>query len=640
MLRLIPFLWLVVACGEETSTPRVAPSQLLLEGQASRARPQTVQELREARDRPHDPLDGSGTARILEVPSPLVAGSRARIVLEYEAGPEGLPAGARVEFLPEPFWGWSPPQTRRPPASGYTTVSSPDGATFELRDLAVLSIELEGDGLGPGERLRVVYGDGSGTAFVDRYAEEGSRLWFRVDGNGDGFSAVVPDSPRVDLVAGPVQRMAVHLPSVLRPGDEAVVTIAFLDRLGNTGTPATGELFERWTDSRAEPARSRLEGATRLSRQVRRETPGLARYHVELRLADGSSIEAVSNPMLVEADGPRILWGDFHGHSQLTDGTGTVEAYLAYARDVAALDVVAITDHDHWGMRPLDEEAGLVQSIRDAVEAAHEPGRFVALFGFEWTSWLHGHRHVVGFDDELPWISSIDEQTDDPDELWSALGGKNALTFAHHSAGDPIPTNWEFRPPAELEPVTEVASVHGSSEAPDAPFVLRRPLAGNFVRDALDRGYALGFVGSGDSHDGHPGLTHLAAPNAGGLAAIVAADPTRKSVLESLRARRTYATNGPRIVVRTALGGRPMGSDVPAGTAPRPLYVRAIGTAPLAEIDIIRSGDVVLRQEVAPDALEFEGTFDIESLAVGEYVYLRIRQADGGCAWTSPFFVR
>ena len=33
----------------------------------------------------------------------------------------------------------------------------------------------------------------------------------------------------------------------------------------------------------------------------------------------------------------------------LSDGTGTPEDYFAYARDVAALDVIALTDHDHWG---------------------------------------------------------------------------------------------------------------------------------------------------------------------------------------------------------------------------------------------------------------------------------------------------
>ena len=74
-------------------------------------------------------------------------------------------------------------------------------------------------------------------------------------------------------------------------------------------------------------------------------------------------------------------------------------------------------------------------------------------------------------------------------------------------------------------------------------------IPGNTVRDALERGYRLGFVGSGDSHDGHPGLVHLASGGSGGLAGILAKARTREAVLEALRARRVYATNGPRIVL-------------------------------------------------------------------------------------------
>ena len=111
--------------------------------------------------------------------------------------------------------------------------------------------------------------------------------------------------------------------------------------------------------------------------------------------------------------------------------------------------------------------------------------------------------------------------------------------------------------------MTEIVSVHGSSEAPDAPAVIHEPVAGHFVRDALARGYRLGFVGSGDSHDGHPGA-FTTDPAEGGLAAILSEELTREGVLRALRARRVYATNGARIVLRVALGGAPMGGVVPA----------------------------------------------------------------------------
>ena len=288
----------------------------------------------------------------------------------------------------------------------------------------------------------------------------------------------------------------------------------------------------------------------------------------------------------------------------------------------------------------LDEVPEVWEEIQAVTERFHSPGRFVTLLGFEWTNWIHGHRHVLYFEDEGPVLSSIDPDYETPAQLWDGLRGLPALTFAHHSAGGPVATNWDYAPDPELEPVTEVASVHGASEAPDAPNRIYSPLSGNFVRDALDRGYRLGFIGSGDSHDGHPGLAQLAGPSGGGLAALLTDDLSREGVYEALRARRTYATNGPRILLRAALDAYPMGAVIPARTLGERsvLYVRAIGTAPLKTIDVVRSGEVVERIP-AGGIWDLATTVELEGLEAGEYVYVRVVQADDGAAWSSPFFV-
>jgi hypothetical protein len=355
---------------------------------------------------------------------------------------------------------------------------------------------------------------------------------------------------------------------------------------------------------------------------------------------DFGGIAGESNPMEVSARSPRILWGDLQGHSGISDGTGTPEDYFAYARDVAALDVAALTDHDHWGMLKLDGNSDLWERIRTAVADHHEPGRFVALLGYEWTSWIHGHRHVLYFENRGEVFSSVDEAYESPVDLWAALRdqGVPALTVAHHSAGDPIAVNWEIPPDPELEPITEIVSVHGVSEAADAPSVIHAPVPGNFVRDQLDRGYRFGFVGSTDGHDGHPGLAHLASGQ-GGLAAILAEDATREAILEALRQRRCYATNGARIILRAALDGQRMGSTVepPAGETAL-LWIHATGTAPIGLVEVIRSGQVVERTD-AQGAWEVTAAQELNGLASGEYVYVRVIQADGGLAWSSPFYV-
>jgi hypothetical protein len=360
-------------------------------------------------------------------------------------------------------------------------------------------------------------------------------------------------------------------------------------------------------------------------------------HRLQIRTADG--LEAETNPLEVSASAPRILWADFHGHSNYSDGTGLPEDYYRYARDVAALDVAALSDHDHWGLEFLDAHPALWRELRDVTRRMNEPGRFVTLLAFEWTSWAWGHRHVVYFTDDGPLLSSLAEATDHPTELWRALDGQTAVTIAHHPAGGPIAIDWSIPPDPRFEPVTEVSSVHGSSEAEDSPQRIYSPVAGHFVRDALARGYRLGFVGSGDSHDGHPGLPQLVA-GAGGLAAVLSEERTREGVLAALRGRKTYATNGARIILRFSLDDTPMGGTLPAAApdaADHAVAVRVIGTAPLERIDLVRSGSVAVTAE-ADGEREASWTTAIPRLAEGEYAYVRVVQRDGGLAWSSPIY--
>src|SRR6185503_12902584 len=221
--------------------------------------------------------------------------------------------------------------------------------------------------------------------------------------------------------------------------------------------------------------------------------------------------------------------------------------------------------------------------------------RFVTLLGFEWTSWIHGHRQVLYFDDDGPVIDSLGEGTDTPAELWQALGERRAITVPHHPAGGPIAIDWDVAPDPRHEPAVEIVSIHGSSEAPDSPGLIHEPVAGHFARDALARGYRLGFLGSGDRHDGHPGA-FTTDPAEGGLAAILSEERTREGVLRALRERRVYATNGARIVLRVALGGTAMGGVAPLAAGARrreTLFVQVVGTAPLERVEVVRSGAVV-----------------------------------------------
>jgi hypothetical protein len=500
---------------------------------------------------------------------------------------------------------------------------------------------VRGKRLEPGARVTLIYGAGPAGARTDRYAERESRFWIAVDGDGDGHAFVLPDSPAVDVEAGPAQILSAVLPSTAEPGETVRLRLAFLDTTGSRGARFTGDVVlvarPEGLEVPEKVSFTEADGGVKTV-ELRATSRGVYRLLAQTEHQGGEFL-AAANPLLVEPNVAHVRWGDFHGHSNLSDGTGTPEDYLDYARDVAGLDAVCLTDHDHWGMLPLDEHPELWKRIRAATESRNAPGEFVTLLGYEWTNWIHGHRHVLYFGDDGPVLSSIDERYETPAQLWDALRGTPAMTFAHHSAGGPIATNWEYPPDPELEPVTEIASVHGSSEAPDSPARIYNPQLGNFVRDVLDRGEVLGFIGSGDSHDGHHGLNHLGGPAMGGLAAVLTKELTREAIRGALAERRCYATNGPRILLRAALDGHRMGSRVPPKPGKSLLYVRVIACAPLASIELVRGGQVV-ETVAGEEHWDVEASFEPEDLAAGEYLYVRAVQVDAGAAWSSPFFVR
>ena len=636
--------------GSESAAPPPSGDEPGAPADAARAGPSTakweiVDMLRESQATEFHPSDGGGRAWLESAePERPTASSPARIRIAFEAGPLGIATGGAITLQVSPFWDWSTPQVEAPDAPGYTVVSS-DAPEVELEPATLgdqlLGITIRGRPLAAGERVQIDYGAGPEAATTDRFAERGSRFWIAVDGDGDGRRKLLADPPGVDILAGPPARLVVHVPGIARPGEGVAVSLAVLDARGSAGVAFDGEIALAASSPAvlAVPTTARLAppdaGVVRVAATA--HEPGLA--WVEANGPDGLS--ARSNPILVTRDGPRVLWGDLHGHSALSDGTGTPAEYLRYARDVAALDVVALTDHDHWGLVPLDASPENRRAIQTATEAFHEPGRFVTLGGYEWTSWIYGHRHVLYFAGEPTLFSSLDPRYESPQQLWQALEGRQALTFAHHSAGGPIAIDWSIPPDPRFEPVTEIVSVHGSSESPDTIDPIYDAVEGNWVSDALARGYRLGFVGSGDSHDGHPGLAHLDSPSGGGIAAILSEERTREGVLAALRARRVYATNGPRILLRAALGPHPMGSIVPApeGSAlDGLLFVHAIGTGPIARVELVRSGAVV-------DGIDVEGLLEValerpvEGMRAGEYVYVRVVQEDGGAAWSSPVFV-
>src|SRR5690606_33803108 len=99
-----------------------------------------------------------------------------------------------------------------------------------------------------------------------------------------------------------------------------------------------------------------------------------------------------------EVDGYTLYWGDLHRHSLISrctsGGEPSLEDFYRYAWDVNSYDFWAVTDHAE------NSSAYQWWSLQKIADLLHVPGRFVPLYGFEWTSADTGHQNVI-YGDEI-----------------------------------------------------------------------------------------------------------------------------------------------------------------------------------------------------------------------------------------------
>jgi hypothetical protein len=567
----------------------------------------------------------------------------------YTAAPGGIAEGGGIVLHISPFWGWSVPQNSNPDYPGYATVhSSNRGIELDVltSDLHYVLVRVKGGELAAGETISITYGDTGdgrrpgGRAKGDRYAEGGERFLVKVDGDGDGFFVPVARSPVINIVADEPVGLTVTAPSLVEKGVPFRVVVAAVDRFDNWAKSYGGKVKIMGPEDGAAPIEVyQLSAADKGSKtfSITLSDEGLHRLKV---VDEGYGFEALSNTIACRKEPLtyRLYWGDLHGHSGLSDGSGTPDDYFSYGRDVAGLDICALTDHDAHGLMPLDESPETWALLQKKSSEYYESGTFVTFLGYEWTNWTYGHKHVLFLDDDGPLFSFRRSASAKPEGLWRSLKGREAITISHHVAGGPIATDWNYHDP-EMEMLVEVCSVHGNSESSGCPKQIYSAEAGHFVQDALAMGYRLGIVASGDTHNGHPGRKDPFSIT-GGLVGVYARSLTREGVWEALKKRRVYGTSGPRIVLDFVVNGYRMGEEVKIGAPrePRTISIRVVGMEDLSLVELVKNRGVLKSW----DGQGREGDFrfiDDSPAEDGEYYYVRVMQKDGGMAWSSPVWV-
>lgn len=296
----------------------------------------------------------------------------------------------------------------------------------------------------------------------------------------------------------------------------------------------------------------------------------------------------------------KTYFGDLHNHNVIGYAQGSLERTFEIARN--HLDFFAFTPHGHWhdiGTYENEIENKWINGFAvtrarwpEVLEMARkydDPGKFVAMVGYEWHSTSLGDYHIV--------FPDLDAEFDPPDDLkvfQQFARRRGAILIPHHPANrrGHRGANLALRDP-EVSPVLEMYSEWGNAEHDRAPFPYTRHTEGgrwtkNTLQYLLAQGHRMGVIASTDDHLGYPGGYRE------GLAAVKATDLSREAIFDALRNRRTYAVTGDRIRLDFELNGRMMGQEL-AYTRERELKVAVTGWDQVDRVEVLKNNRVIHR---------------------------------------------
>ena len=555
--------------------------------------------------------DGFGTARLSPTVD-VVAGSYGSWQLIYEAGSHELAVGARLRIRTDADTDWGVPQFLDPAGDDYMTVDSPAGVhcSLQVGGPKSLSLRIHGRAVENGERITLTLGDqsrGSAGSRAQTFLEARHNFLFEVDVAGDGRSVILEESPCVRIVGGDAVRLVLIAPSEVAVGEKFRLLIKAEDRWGNPASHFSGTVqlqgdgvtcpvaaveFEPRADaSLLECGVQALEGCFISASQDESRQVG----HIR---AESNGISGMSNP-IVCTDSPnefRLQWADPHG-GQIGSATKIAD-FFRYARDVSGVQFVGyqrnadVTSKSDWEIQQ--------QAERDL----YEPGRFIPLPGLEWSGRTPegGHHNVYFRRHDRPVRRNPPAEAPariDPDselihirDVYQAYRNTDTI-ITPHVGGEHSNLTWHD---PTLEPAMEISSSHGSFEWA--------------IREILERGYQLGFLGGSDCYTGRPGDDRPGFQQRryakSSLTGIYTQDISLGGFFEAMRARRVYATTGARIVLKVDSNGHWLGEKITTPVLPT-VTVDVVGTQALESVEIFRGLELVyslpIVRETVPDTL-------------------------------------
>ena len=503
---------------------------------------------------PSDDMDLLGVAT-LDPLDPVAVRTYQTFTLEYTVGLLGIDDTGGIRIAWRTVSDAGRVQSAHPQAANYVTARSTGEGRLVLNyDKSggqrpwgeILTIRQTGGYLRPGDKIIVTLGDtsaGSPGMLMQTFAQRGREWRVMADVQATGnFSPLAGGPIYVPVLPGPAVRWRAMTSSLRRPGEPFILGLKAEDAWGNPTHEAKGRLrlkpnvpvdgLPEEIDFQADARAMTLEGLSV-------SEPGEVRIKVYL----DAELVAEAGPLLIQ-DGPVAgFWGDLHGQSGETIGTGSIEDYMDFARNKAFLDVTSHQAND-FQIKP-----AFWDHLNTLTARLDEPGRFTVFPGYEWSgNTAVGGDHNVFYRHEgsalrrcsHALLEDRSESTTDAHTLTDLYrdiraSGEDAVLYAHvggryaniHYDHDPV-----------LETAVEVHSDWGTFEW--------------ILTDGFALGRRVGIVANSDGHKGRPGASYPGISEFGaygGLTCFLAPENTRDAIFEAMRRRHHYATTGCRMAM-------------------------------------------------------------------------------------------
>lgn len=328
-----------------------------------------------------------------------------------------------------------------------------------------------------------------------------------------------------------------------------------------------------------------------------------------------------------------LYFGQLHAHTDISNGTGSVEEAFQYASQVDGLDFFAVTDHsdsfDNADMGAIDADGADISADWAAgkqAAASVTNGDFVGLFGFEMT-WPEDKQlgHISTFN--TPGWQTRDQADFEnvPTALENYYKALTAVPGSVSQFNHPDTVHGDFERFDHYSPqydaVVSLLEVAGEDGVVDC----------EYYDLALDKGWHVAPTNNQNNHNGQWGDASDA------RTVVLAKSLTEEALYAAMKDRRVYATQDSDLAIYYELNGTVMGSIIPKSEeAEITVFLSDPTDEAIGNVEVVTDGGAVLVSEYVETPSQ---VLELSASGGHSYYYLRITQPDGDVAVTAPVWM-